>query len=296
MKRPLVSIMLPCFNAAETLRFALASLLAQTLSDWECVCLDDGSTDETASILTDAANRDARFRVERFAENRGRGAARQRILELVRGDYLAFLDADDWMYPDRLAHEVRWLEADPHIMAVTVCAAVTDGADHLVGMLRPRASHPLPAVTLFEQLAPPPLIFPASMIRTGLAQRTGFNPAFRRSQDSDFLVRALLGKHYALSSEVLYAYSKTAQSLERTFDGYRFRMRTHLSKWREQPLHATRTLAETGAKLFAYRVAGALGLEQKLIDRRYANADAETARGFVAAAAIVRRTHNEWFD
>lgn len=295
MTRPLVSVMLPCFNAAETLAFALASLLAQSIDDWECVCLDDGSTDSTFQILQHAASRDARFRVERFETNRGRGAARQRVLELVTGKYLAFLDADDWMYPERLQHEIEWLEIDHRIAAVTVCCAVTDGVDRLVGLMKPLASHRLPEVAIFDRMQLPPLLFPASMIRTDIAQATGFDPAFKRSQDSDFVVRALFDRHYALSSKVLYAYSKSGASLERSLDGYRYRMRTHARGFRDHPLDVSRTLAATAGKMLVYRVAGAMGIEQKLIDRRHEPADDETRRGFPMALEAVRTKHRQWY-
>lgn len=289
MSRPVVSVMMPCFNAAASLAMAAASLEVQTLADWECVCIDDGSSDETWQILSGLAKRDRRFVLERFPENRGRGAARQRALELATGKYLAFLDSDDWMYPERLAREVSWLEVDPRIVAVCVCAAITNGSDELIGVMRPRASGPLPVVEAFVEPVPPPLLFPPSMIVTELAQRTGFDPAFLRSQDSDFLIRALLGKHYALSPDVLYAYSQgTAASLSRTLEGYRFRMQAHLRHWRAHPGRVTRTLVETGAKIAAYRLAGAVGADRKLIERRWGPADEEVRRGFEAAYAVVR--------
>lgn len=296
MARPLVTLMLPCFNAAATLRMALASVLAQTLGDWECVCLDDGSSDSTWELLQGIQARDSRFRVERFAENRGRGAARQRVLELTQGHYLAFLDSDDWMYPERLAREVRWLEADDRIAAVSACAAVTAEPDELVGVMRPRTSGRLPVVESFERPTPPPLLFPTSMIRADLARQTGFDPTFRRSQDSDFLIRALLGRHYALGADVLYAYSQgSAASLERTLEGYRFRMRAHVRHWRRHPLRVARTLVETGAKIATYQVAGALGAEQRLISRRWNDVDDETRHGFNAALIAVRATERELF-
>lgn len=281
--------MLPCFNAEDSLELAIASVTAQSIDDWECVCLDDGSRDRTWEILSTIARRDPRFRLERFTENRGRGAARQRVLELARGEYLAFQDADDWMYPERLATEVRWFEADKKIAAVSACAAVTRGADELVGVQRPRPAHMLPVVAAFDTPVPPPLVFPASMIQTEVARKTGFDIAFKRSQDSDFLIRALLGKHYALSSEVVYAYSQaSAASLERTLEGYQFRMRAHLRHWQAHPVRVARTLTETGAKMLVYRAAGWLGVEQRLIDRRWDPADDETARGFATALTAVR--------
>jgi glycosyltransferase involved in cell wall biosynthesis len=287
--RPLVSVMMPCFNSAETLPLALASITAQTIDDWECVCVDDGSSDRTWEILSAAARRDPRFKLEKFPENRGRGAARQRALELASGKYLAFNDSDDWMYPGRLAYEAHWLDTDPKIAAVTICAAITDEPDHVVGVMRPRSRQPLPVVTLFDKPVPPPMIFPASMIRTDLAKATGFDPAFKRSQDSDFLIRALLGKHFAVGSEVLYAYSQaSAASLERTIEGYKFRMRAHLRHWREHPLRVGRTIAETVAKIGVYRAASLFGADRALIERRWQPADPDTERGFAVALAAVQ--------
>lgn len=296
MSRPLVSIMMPCFNAADTLQMAAASVASQSLTDWECIGLDDGSKDATWEVLSELARRDPRFKIERFSENRGRGAARQRVLELATGKYLAFLDSDDWMYPERLAAEARWLEADAHIGAVSACAAVTNGPVELVGLMKPKTDLALPVVMAFERPVPPPLLFPTSMIRTDLAKATGFDPAFKRSQDSDFLIRALLGRHYALGSEVLYAYSQaSAASLSRTLEGYKFRARTHLRHIRTHPLRVARTLAVTGAKYLTYRVAGAIGAEGKLIDRRWGPADEETRTGFARALAIVQSRALEMF-
>ena len=298
MARPLVSVMMPCFNAEVTLPIALASVAAQTIPDWECVCLDDGSTDGTWNVLSEISRRDARFRVERFSENRGRGAARQRLLEMVTGEYLAFLDSDDWMYPTRLAHEVRWLQADAKIAAVSACAAITLGSEQLVGVQRPHAETSLPIVAAFEEPVPPPLLFPTSMIRTELAQRTGFDRTFKRSQDSDFLVRALLGRHYALGSEVLYAFSQaSAASLDKTLDGYYYRMRAHAKHWRAYPLRVSRTLAVTGAKMVLYGATGAFGAHQRLINRRWSEVvDDETRTGFQEALAAVRHASRDLFD
>jgi hypothetical protein len=155
--------------------------------------------------------------------------------------------------------------------------------------MRPRSSQPLPIVAAFEEPVPPPLLFPPSMIRTDLAKATGFDPAFRRSQDSDFLIRAMLGKHYALSPQIAYAYSQaSAASLDRTIEGYRYRMRGHLRHLRAYPLRVSRTLLETGAKMLTYRAAGLVGADQRLIERRWGPVDAATAASFEVALATVR--------
>lgn len=290
MTCPLISIMMPCFNAASTLPLALGSLAAQSVDDWEAVCVDDGSTDQTWAILEAAARRDPRFKVYRFPENRGRGAARQRALELACGRYLAFCDADDWMYPDRLATHLRWFDADPRIAAVSVAAAITDQRCAMIGVQKPNGGRTLPRVASFERPAPPPLLFPASMIDLDLAKRTGFDPAFRRSQDSDFLIRALLGRHYALSPEVLYGYSQgAAADLARTLEGYRYRVRAHLKHARTHPLRVAGTVVVTGMKMASYRVAGSVGLDDKLIQRRWSHEVSSDERAqFERALEVVR--------
>jgi glycosyltransferase involved in cell wall biosynthesis len=286
VSRPLVSVMIPCFNAAETLKLAAASLTAQTIDDWECICLDDGSSDATWDVLCELRARDSRFRIERFAENRGRGAARQRILELITGKYLAFQDADDWSYPDRFEHEMSWLELDAHIAMVSACAAVTR-EDEPIGVFRPRPGSALPCVLEFDRPVPPPMLFPSSMIRADLAKQTGFDTAFRRSQDSDFVLRAVLGKHLALTSRVVYSYSSAASTLAATLEGYKYRLRSHLRHWRAHPIRVTRTLVETTAKIAAYRGAAVVGAEQRLIERRFFPIDQEIIAGFEAARATV---------
>ncbi len=91
---PTFSIIVPAFNVAPYLRECLDSVLAQTIADWECICVDDGSTDGSGAILDEYAARDMRFRVIHQA-NAGVGTARNRALDMVRGEWICFLDGDD---------------------------------------------------------------------------------------------------------------------------------------------------------------------------------------------------------
>lgn len=92
---PEVSVIMPVYNVAPYLRQCLDSLKAQTLKDIEVICVDDGSTDGSSTILDEYAAADSRFRVIR-QPNAGAGTARNRGLEEARGTYLFFCDADDW--------------------------------------------------------------------------------------------------------------------------------------------------------------------------------------------------------
>ena len=95
----MISVTVPVYNAEEWLRDALASLQAQTHSDFEVVLVDDGSNDGSPDICQEFCERDPRFRLIRQA-NAGVSAARNRGIEESRGEWIAFMDADDVMPPD----------------------------------------------------------------------------------------------------------------------------------------------------------------------------------------------------
>ena len=92
--KPFFSIVVPVFNTAPYLRECLDSVLAQLFDNWECICVDDGSTDGSGTILDEYVARDNRFKVLHQA-NAGVSAARNAALDIARGEWLCFLDADD---------------------------------------------------------------------------------------------------------------------------------------------------------------------------------------------------------
>jgi len=100
---PLVSIITPIYNAAPWLRETLDSVRAQTLTDWEQIMVDDGSSDDSVAIAEAAALQDPRFRLIRTLRNMGPSAARNLAIEAARGRFIAFLDADDLWLPEKLA-------------------------------------------------------------------------------------------------------------------------------------------------------------------------------------------------
>lgn len=107
---PQVSVLLPVHNGEASLGAALHSLLRQTLTDWECVLCDDGSTDGTPEVIAGHARRDRRI-VPIRCEHRGLVATLNRGLRQCRGEYVARLDADDLMHRTRLATQWRYLHA-----------------------------------------------------------------------------------------------------------------------------------------------------------------------------------------
>lgn len=114
---PKVSVIVPCYNLGSYLGEALDSVLAQTFPDWECIVVDDGSTDQTAAVAARYAEKDARFRVLSL-KNGGVARARNEGVAVSRGSFLLFLDADDQLMPWCLAESVPVLEGNPAVKAV----------------------------------------------------------------------------------------------------------------------------------------------------------------------------------
>lgn len=110
--QPTVSIIMPCYNAAEHLPRSVGSVQAQTLPDWELIIVDDGSKDQSWETLQGLAASDRRIRVFR-QDNAGAASARNHGLREARGAYTAFLDADDTWHPDFLGAMVAALSMDP---------------------------------------------------------------------------------------------------------------------------------------------------------------------------------------
>lgn len=103
---PLFSIIVPCFNAEATIRATIKSIQAQTLTDWELICVDDGSTDLTRTVIAGIAQEDPRIRLVR---NTGKGPSAARNeggMVHAQSDLIAFCDADDQWTADKLGHLV----------------------------------------------------------------------------------------------------------------------------------------------------------------------------------------------
>ena len=109
--RPSVSILIPCFNAERWIGQAIESALAQSWPNKEVIVVDDGSTDGSAEI---ASGYGERIRFER-APNRGSNPTRNRLLELAQGDWLQYLDADDYLKPEKVASQVAALDDHPDV-------------------------------------------------------------------------------------------------------------------------------------------------------------------------------------
>lgn len=136
-KTPLVSVIMPAYNAGRFLEEAVRSVMAQTFTDWELLVLDDGSSDDTLIIAQSLAQTDCRIRVLPNEHNMGVARTRNRGFDLCRGEYVALLDSDDVWYPQKLEIQLALMRetgADLSYCAYAIvdAAGEKNRADYLV--------------------------------------------------------------------------------------------------------------------------------------------------------------------
>ena len=101
MSSPKISIIIPVYNVEDYLSMCIESVIAQTYKDWELILVDDGSPDNSGSICDEYASRDPRIRVI-HKKNAGVSAARNTGIEAANGEWISFIDSDDWVDTDYL--------------------------------------------------------------------------------------------------------------------------------------------------------------------------------------------------
>jgi glycosyltransferase involved in cell wall biosynthesis len=257
--KPAVSVMMVCYNAAATLPWALASLLAQTSSDWECIFVDDGSTDCSFDVAVG------------LGDPRIRAFQRQFALEQARGEYLCFLDADDWMYPGRLQTEMDFLEAEPKAAVVSAGMAVLYRGGDMAGTRGSADGNKPQVFPPITRLRMPPFSFPASMIRMKAAKLCKFDPRFRASavEDAGFLIQLLLNHGYGILNRSLYAYTENSTvTLERIMTDYHFVGQIFRDNRARFPVQSRIKNLEVFAKSLVYRGAFAFKRSEWLVRRR----------------------------
>jgi peptidoglycan/xylan/chitin deacetylase (PgdA/CDA1 family)/SAM-dependent methyltransferase len=197
-----VSVVIPAYNAAETLGEALTSLRSQIQPDWEAIVVDDGSRDRTVTIAETFAACDARI-LPVSQPHMGASAARNTGISLARSDWLLFLDADDWLSPLHLQRMTGALVADPKLDGVHCGWARVTPEGQLIDKAYRQPDD------LFALLARrPAFVIHACIVRRSLVEAVGgFDPSLRTCEDWDLWQRiARAGAHLGAIDDVLAFY------------------------------------------------------------------------------------------
>jgi glycosyltransferase involved in cell wall biosynthesis len=236
---PPVSVVLPVRNGAATLPAVLNDLRAQTLRRWELVAVDDGSTDGTVELLRNAARGDDRILLH-AQPSRGIVAALQHGCAVARGKFIARMDADDAMTPDRLARQAEFLEAHPAIGLVSCRVAFGGDARAQAGY----AAHVAWLNTLrtperiaLRRFIEAPVAHPSVMFRRELLVRHGGYADGDFPEDYELWLRWLdAGVRFAKVDAELVRWNDPPHRLSRTDPRYRpeafYRLKCeYLARW-----------------------------------------------------------------
>ncbi|MES2497072.1 MAG: glycosyltransferase [Pseudomonadota bacterium] len=221
---PSVSVIIACFNAASYLRGSVQSALDQSLRDIEVIIVDDGSTDGSAAIGQDLAKADPRVQFHRMDRNGGPAAARNRALDLARGRFVAILDSDDLLHPDRLARLVAMAdEVGADIVADDLI--IFDDADRsppesFFRNPRARTSGWISLADYFRETVLygrlPNLGFLKPLIRRSLIVDAGirYDEGLRIAEDDELIIQLLrAGARYWTIPDAGYFYRKHGNSI-----------------------------------------------------------------------------------
>lgn len=211
---PLISVIVPAYNAEKTIQESVDSVLGQTFTDFELIVIDDGSTDGTLDILKDIP--DPRLQVI-SQPNSGPPRARNHGVAVAQGDYFAFLDADDLWRPTKLADQLAALDAHPE---AAIAYSWTDCIDETGAFVR-RGGRFLsrgriyPTLLLVDILenGSVPLIRRQAFMDVG-----GFDESLPAGQDWDLYLRLAVNHRFIAVPQVQVFYRMTSNSVSSNLD------------------------------------------------------------------------------
>ena len=133
IKKPVLTVYMPVFNAASYVSAAIESILSQYYTNFEFIIVDDCSTDKTYSLLKSFARQDSRIRLYKNKINLGVSATSNIAISLAHGQYLARMDADDMSLPDRFQKQIKFLKDNKNVVAVGGQCVVIDSENKIIG-------------------------------------------------------------------------------------------------------------------------------------------------------------------
>lgn len=131
MIKGLVSVIMPTYNCGRFITETIASIQAQTYSNWEIIIVDDCSTDDTKSIVDDLMKKDSRIKYHCLEKNSGAAVARTESMKLADGEYMAFCDSDDLWMPEKLEKQLAFMKENGYAFSCTAYEQIDEESNSL---------------------------------------------------------------------------------------------------------------------------------------------------------------------
>jgi hypothetical protein len=255
---PAVSVIMPCYNAAATLRISAESVLSQSVPGFELLIVDDGSRDDSVAVARQLAAADPRVRVICQA-NAGPAEARNRGIAESQGEFLAFLDADDRWTPDLLACHLALLQADAGCGVSFARIQFFDSALEHAG----RVSTHIERLSLAQVLGENPICTTSNLFarRSVFLEAGGFDPNLTHGEDQEWVARVLATTRWSVRGlvPVLVHYRTSPGGLSADLDRMRDGWLRMLGRVKDYaPVEASRAEPEATALFHRYLARRAL--------------------------------------
>ena len=187
MSLPSVSIVMPVYNAEPYVGEAIRSMLGQRHADFECIVIDDGSTDGTDAVIRGFT--DPRIRYLRNDGNRGLVYTLNRGVQEARGRYIARMDGDDISLPERLERQVAYLDGHPEVDLVATVVKLVDAAGNPMGYWKEDREHVTGQSILDFLPVNNCIAHPSVMVRAEVLKAFGYLDSQRQAEDYDLWLR-----------------------------------------------------------------------------------------------------------
>jgi glycosyltransferase involved in cell wall biosynthesis len=292
-ERVSVTIGIPFLNARRYLADAVRSVFAQTHDDWELLLADDGSSDGSIDVVRHLD--DPRVRLLVDGSHRGLCARLNQIASLARGRYLARMDADDMMHPERIKRQLALLRADPTVDLVDTATFTVDDDLTPLGIRGDRPLDSRPEAVLRHGL----LIHPTVMGRSEWFRSNPYDPVFVRAEDRELWSRTCATTTFARLCEPLFFYREAPAGNLRHYLRTERTVRDILSRYGPPLVGAWRTrllVMRSRLKSAAYHNATKLGLQGRLIKKRNRSLNAAEIQEGRRILSLVRHTRVSGLD
>jgi glycosyltransferase involved in cell wall biosynthesis len=283
--KPLVSIVMPVWNCEYTVALAIASVLNQRYDNWELLVLDDGSSDRTVDIA--GSTGDPRVRIFADGSHRTLPVRLNQGVGLTRGRYVARMDGDDVMYPERLARQVAQLTESPGIDLVGAGVLVFRNYGEAFGIRLGKPSH--------EELcsrpwAGVPLAHPTWFGRAEFFREFAYRDDVGKIEDQELLFRARHVARFCCISEILLGYRESRLRLGRMLAGRAQYVKMLVGAAATSPALAARGICAQTIRAAADVVACSSGLDYTLLRHRARPSTAEQVERWHAVWCEAQRT------
>ena len=256
----MITIAISFYNAENFFSATIDSVIAQTYTNWKLLLVDDGSTDNSLNIANEYAKKDNRIEVFSDGENKNLGFRLNQIPSLVNTKYLARMDADDLIHPERIAKQIEVLEANPDIDVLGTNAYIIDENDNVIA-LRHKFDNPnkLKKVSGF--------IHATIVAKTEWFKNNPYDVQAVRIEDTELWYRTANLYNFVTLCAPLYFYRDIGNNYYKKYLLANTCKKYILSKYPNNSFWKKFFFSNI-AKAFIYKTFNFFGLEQILVNRR----------------------------